>query len=160
MRSILAAVALGIPISCIAGRPVFHDMSLDDLARSADIVAVVSKTGPFEETTKDKLGCDRVRWHLIVNGMLKKQRSDYPEVGSTLVVLTNVASVRDCTLRKGWNTTGASFSASRYQPSDPAAIAKKQFIVFLVMKDGVLELVSVNAFESINRKEDIESLVR
>ncbi len=159
MRKILAVVALSLPLCCIAGRPVFNDLSLDLLARSADIVAVVSKSQPFEETTKDKFGCDWVRWHLTVKDVLKKQRPDYPEAGSPLVVLANTTSVQDCTLREGWRTAGASFSASRYSPSDPTAITKQQFIVFLVMKNGVLELVSDNAFEAINRKGDVESLL-
>jgi hypothetical protein len=160
MRTILAVIALSAPLSCLAGRPVFHDLSLAGLARSADVVAVAAKAQPFEEVTKDKLGCDRVRWHLTVKSILKTPRQGYPEAESTLKVLSNVTSVQDCTLREGWKTTGASFSASRYKPSEPAAITHKQFIVFLTMKNGVLELAADNAFESINRRNEVESLLR
>jgi hypothetical protein len=160
MRTIFAVVVLCVPFCCSAGRPVFRDLSLADLVRSADVVAVVSRAQPFEKTTKDKLGCDRVQWHLTVIGILKTQRQDYPEARSHLEVLSNVTSVQDCTLREGWKTTGASFAASRYRPSDPTAITTKQFIVFLVVKNGVLELLADNAFESINRKSDVESLLR
>jgi hypothetical protein len=160
MRTMFAMVALCVPFCCSAGRPVFHELSLEDLVRSASVVAVVSKAQPFEKTTKDKLGCDRVQWHLTVVDILKTHRQGYPEVRSNLEVLSNVTSVRDCTLRDGWKTTGASFAASRYKPSDPTAITTQQFIIFIAMKDGVLELLSDNAFESINRKTDVESLLR
>jgi hypothetical protein len=135
-------------------------LSLEDLVRSADVVAVVSKAQPFEKTTKDKMGCDREEWHLTVVGVLKTQRQGYPEVRSHLTVLSNVTSVQDCTLRERWKTTGESFRASRYRPSDPMATTTKHFIVFLVLKNGVLELRADNAFESINRKSDVEFLLR
>lgn len=159
MRKSLVAFALSVSCCCFAGRPAFTDLSLEYLARSADIVVVVSKSGPFEETSKDKLGCAHVQWHLTVKNVLKSQRPDYPEVGSTLSVLVNMTGVTDCTLREGWKTSGASFPAFRYHPSDPTAITQSQFIVFLVVKDGALELVSDNAFEAINRKSDVECLL-
>ncbi|MDB6062147.1 MAG: hypothetical protein JWM78_2250 [Verrucomicrobiaceae bacterium] len=160
MKTIFAVIALSASFCCNAGRPVFHELSLADLVGAADVVAIVSKAQPFVETVQDQLGCDRVQWHLTVERTLKKQRQGYPEPKSTMNVLSNVTGVRDCTFRDGRQTSGASFSASVYKPLDPAATTNQQFIVFLVVRNGVLELLTDTAFESINRKPEVESLLR
>lgn len=159
MRTIFALLALSVSLCCSAGRPVYHVLSLADVVRTADVVAIVSTDQPAEKIIKDNLGCDLVQWHLIIESTLKSVHQGSPPAKSDVYILSNITSVLDCTLRTGWKTSGASFVATQYIPSDPTANTKKQFIVFLVVKNGVLELLTDNAFESINKKSDIESLL-
>ena len=161
MKSLLVAILLTVlSFHCFAGRPVFHDISLAELTQDSQVIAVVAKATPFKKDTKGKYECDRENWQLNVKELLKGDPAINAGIGSRLDVLSNVTSLKDCIFRKGGKTTGVSFSTTRYQSSDPKVILMSdEFIVFLVVKNGLFELVADNAVETILRKSELERYI-
>lgn len=153
----IAALALCFPILAIAGRPVFHDLSLTELAEASDVIAVVTQSRPFESIIKAEHGCDSIQWRMPVVEVLK---TDYKELSPIIEARSNVTSVRDCTYRQGGKTTGASFAAERYSTSDPNAAKQGQFIVFLRRAPHGFELTTDWAVETLQRKADVVKVLK
>ncbi len=158
LKRILAAVVLCVPLLCVAGRPVFHELSLPELAQSSGLIAIVAKA-PAEVAIKGAYGCESLEWRLSVVSILKASPGIPAKPGSKIDVRLNATSYEDCVLRKGGGTKGASFPASRYKPSDPDAPRQRRFIVFLQPGDAGFRLAADLAFESIGKRSDVESLV-
>ena len=166
-----------LPLYCSAGRPVYKEISLVELTQAAQIVAIVTKATPFEITARGKYDCDQLSWRLKVKEILKslpevigvpqnpdtiapQDLKNLAKPGATIEVNYNVTSLKDCIFREGWKTTGASFLAIRYLPSDPQTVAKhNEIIVFLVVRDGRFQLVADAAFETIGKRKELESIL-
>ncbi len=157
-KQTVAAIALGMPMLCFAGRPVFHDLTLAELVRTSNIIAVVTQVEP-ESIKKGEHGCASAEWHLSVVAMIKTSPEAGVKAGDTLDVRRNVTSYQDCVIR-GWNATGASFPASRYEPSDSDAPQQKHFIVFLKESNRQFALTADLGFESHTLRPKIERLLR
>jgi len=142
-------------MTCLAGRPVFEDLSLPILAARADWVVVATLDGP-EAHAKDELGCLRQHWPLRVDRVLKAP----PAAASParLRVLVNVAATRDCGLRARMSA-GASFPAARYGSSVPAPRAGETRVVFAVVSNGEVALAAEQSWESVRRIDEIERLL-
>lgn len=140
-----------------AGRPVYHDLSLAQLTQDSHLIAEVSKV---EESTVDvHYGCKSQRWRLSVVEVLKPDPMTGAASRSTLEVHSSPTSIADCLLRSTVSSSGASFSANRYAPSDKAAFKQERFIVFLRRGHHGLELTSDSAFESLKKKPEIQRLI-
>jgi hypothetical protein len=155
---IVAATVFCAPVLCLGGRPVFEDLSLAELTKASKLIAVVTRA-TAETSAKGAYGCESLEWRLSVVAILKSsQRADVAP-SQTIIVRKNVNSYRDCVLREGSTTKGASFSARRYQPSDMDAPEQERFIVFLDSGDPGFELTADLAYESSARRLEIEKLL-
>jgi hypothetical protein len=153
----LAALTVGLPVACLAGRPVFNEWPLPTLAARADWVIVATLDAP-EETTEDGQGCSLVHWPLRVDRVLKAPTANTASGAVRLRVLVNVTAAQDCRLRARLNG-GASFAAPRYTPSALAPRVGETRVVFAAMNDGVLTLAAEQSWESVRRIDDIERLL-
>jgi hypothetical protein len=154
----LATLALALPMACLAGRPVFEDLTLPALTARADWVVVATRVGA-EETTTDTLGCPRQYWPLQVDRVLKAPSAAATASGSArLRVQVNVTGARDCRLRAR-QSAGASFPAARYNPSAPPPRAGETRVVFAIAGDGDMSLAAEQSWESIRRIDEIERLL-
>lgn len=161
IKIILAVLFFSFSSNCLAGRPVFRDLPLFDLAHSSDAIAIVTKASPFAVSVKDKFSCERHELVFSVDKVIKADLSVSLRAGDEIHVLQNVTGVTDCIFREGWKTSGVSFSAERYQPSNPSALAEQEkLIVFLVLRNGKFELRTENAFEELKQQKNIEALFR
>jgi hypothetical protein len=155
----LAVAALTVTPSALAGRPVYTTYTLEQLTQAADVIAVVSQLPLHERTARDALGCQRVLWRLQVHGVLKQRPAPAGRhalaPASEVEALVNPTSVRDCTLRGGGQTSGASFKAQRYTPSYEPLGASHKFLVFLSVQDETLQLAADQGWESVQRTQDV-----
>lgn len=158
LKRILSAIALCVPLVCVAGRPVFRDLSLSELTQSSKLIAIVTKA-PTATAVKGAYGCESLEWRLSIISILRATAGVQVEPGNAIGIRLNVTSYEDCVLRKGWSTTGASFAASRYTPSLMTAPQQERFIVFLAPSDLGFRLTADMGFESIARKSEIENLL-
>jgi len=157
LKRIAAIIAVGVPVLCDAGRPVFQDVSLSQLTQASKLIAVVTKTSAG--TVKGAYGCESLEWHLFVVAIIKTSPGADAQPGNTIGVRQNVTSYRDCVYREGWNTTGASFVATRYRPSVLDASHEDRFIIFLEPSDSGFQLTADSGFESMVKRSEVESLL-
>lgn len=153
----LLALALALPMTCLAGRPVFEDLSLPALAARADWVVVATLDGP-EAFVKDEPGCPQQQWPLRVDRVLKAPAAGATASPARLQVRVNVTASRDCRLRAG-RSAGASFAAARYTPSVPAPRQGETRVIFAVADDGFVALAAEQSWESVRRTDEIERLL-
>jgi len=157
LKQIVAVISLGVPVLCLAGRPVFQEISLPQLTQASKLIAVVAKASA--ETVKGAYGCESLEWRVSVVAIIKTSPEVDATLGNTISVRQNVTSYRDCVLREGWKTTGASFAATRYQPTVPDAPKEERFIVFLEPSDRGFQLTVDSGFESIAKRSEVESFL-
>lgn len=153
----LAALALALPMACLAGRPVFEDLTLPALTARAEWVVVATLVGA-EETTTDAVGCALQYWPLQVDRVLKAPAAAVTARPTRLRVLVNVTASEDCRLR-AQRKAGASFAAARYSPSVSPPRAGETRVVFAVARDAGVSLVADRAWESVRRVDEIEHLL-
>lgn len=153
----LAALALALPMACLAGRPVFEDLTLPALTARAEWVVVATRVGA-EETTTDALGCAQQYWPLQVDRVLKAPDAAATVRPARLRVLVSVTATRDCRLRARLSA-GASFAAARYSPSSSPPRAGETRVVFAIANDGDMSLAAERSWESVRRIDEIERLL-
>jgi len=150
-------LALALPMACLAGRPVFEDLTLPALTARAEWVVVATLVGAGETTT-DAAGCALQYWPLQVDRVLKAPAEAAAARPTRLRVLVNVAATRDCRLRARMSA-GASFPAARYGSSVPAPRAGETRVVFAVVSNGEVALAAEQSWESVRRIDEIERLL-
>lgn len=157
---ILANILMVLPSIALAGRPVFHDFSLAEMAQKSDLILVVTKARPFDISDKSS-GCEKNSWRIKVKKSLKQDSRQIE--GKTLQVQHSVTSFHDCTYRReDLTSSGVSFSADRYQPSKStkAIIDSSEFIIFLAERQGKLELFADNSFEAIGKRQELQQILK
>ena len=157
-----------------AGRPVFHDMSLEELIGQSNAIVVVRKSDPFEvKGKKISEDCQELKWRfkiveILYQGSrspsggppLKNEESKTLKVGEEIEVLHNALEIQDC-LNRLQNESGYSFSANRYKSSDPTAINReKELILFVIVHKDSTELTVEQAYEPISSKDKILRLLK
>jgi len=164
-KTLLSLIAVfGLTISW-AGRPVFQVLDLEDLVGRSQIIAVVQKEKPFKAISRKVDGeCEEQRWPLIIKEILHNRKHHPFEAdqgkgsyvaGSRIKVLVNRVALTDCQYRID-NPSGYSFSAERYETSDPRLIENSNvFIIFLIVINGSVELTTEKAYEPIKLKNSI-----
>jgi hypothetical protein len=76
MSSLAVSLAL-----VLMGRPVFHDMTIAELAASSELVLEVEQASPFTGSRQNAEGCEEQLWHVVVKGVVSGSK-DAPAVGS------------------------------------------------------------------------------
>jgi hypothetical protein len=146
MSSLAVSLAL-----VLMGRPVFHDMTIAELAASSELVLEVEQASPFTGSRQNAEGCEEQLWHVVVKGVVSGSK-DAPAVGSSLAVITNPTGLFDCMARKK-NGSGVSFSAPRYTPSAPAPA--KRFLVFVRSSPRGFILATQSGWDSVEKKSAV-----
>lgn len=164
MRGMTATIALmlGLPVLCFAGRPVFHTLSMQDLAAASDAIVLVEKATPFAGDVKGAYGCTRNLWRVRIERVIKTSSAfaALAPTKQTLVVFRNPTGFAGCVYSEGGKTSGVSYSATRYQPTQPVEVADQDaFIVFLAVRQGVIELTTENAVESAAAAASIRKMI-
>jgi hypothetical protein len=168
-----------VGLLCIAGRPVFHNLTLPELIDRSHVIVIAKKLPPVKASNRSTLdNCAAAissfrvekilhRYHNSVQGHQEsslKKSIDSVQLKSKIDVVTNGTFVQDCLNRK-INKSGASFPADTYLPSKPNALSQnKSVVLFLAIKldpeqkikSGHLKMSADNAFESIDRQPEIQ----
>jgi hypothetical protein len=160
LKWIVAAIGIGLgtPALCLAGRPVFHELSLSELTQAAKLIAVVT-CASTETIAKGPYGCESIERRMSIVAIIKISPGVNAKPGQTIDVRQNASSYQDCVFREGWKTAGASFEAYRYKPSVSDAQQQERFIVFLEPSERGFRLTADHGYDSIARKQEIESLL-
>jgi len=160
LKWIVAAIGIGLgaPALCLAGRPVFQELSLSELTQASKLIAVVT-SATTETISKGPYGCESIESRMSIVAIIKISPGVSAKPGQVIDVRQNVSSYQDCVFREGWKTSGASFEARRYKPSVLDALKQERFIVFLEPSDHGFQFTAHLGYESIARKQEIESLL-
>jgi len=156
-------------------------MLLIRLIARSHVIAVVQRRNPgvlsmlTQRANKFFKGCFQESWRLDIQDVVMLQwklldgqgdsvnqaeldRTFSP--GKTVTAFVNATWYKDCRLRLE-NSSGASFAATRYLPSNlEAAAIGNSFLAFFQLKNKELQLTADHAFEHISQRQNIESALR
>jgi hypothetical protein len=143
-----------------AGRPVFHDLTLEQITAKSDAVLIVEKVKPFQLSERKLAGnCVELSWPLKVKEVLKNKTKEHIEVGKSISVIVNATAIFDCSTRID-NPTGVSFAAERYVPSTPLLLDNiDMFIIFVRADKKQIHLIAQDSIEQVLRKEEILKMI-
>tara|TARA_B100000315_G_C14512531_1_gene557657 strand:+ start:773 stop:1300 length:528 start_codon:yes stop_codon:yes gene_type:complete len=154
LRSLVLILAF---IIFTGGRPVFHEITLEQLIQQSDAILIVSGKEPFQ--TKSE--CFISDYFLIEEVLFSTDKLKLLQPGKELIVNNRgLASHFDCEARKN-NPSGVSFAANRYYQLSPTTLnSLEKPIIFIKIsgKGSAQDLPEVSfthdwAFEDSKHKE-------
>jgi hypothetical protein len=146
----------------LAGRPVFHEPTLQEIVAGSAYVAVVALSQKIEP---QKNSCEPQIIKLKVLEILKPKDTKQQKsllINNVIEVINNQTSLRDCSYRKAHpGGSGVSFPAQRYRGFELwSAKPKDQFIVFLNHNEGTSPTLAMDgAMESLEKRAAIQKLI-
>ena len=142
-----------------AGRPVFHALTLEQLAERADAIVVVTPLTPLARRN----GCLTVFRFRLVEILKAGDRVRLPAAGMELRVSDRgLAANLDCEARRA-KPGGVSFAAERYErPGGPLDLAKASIVFLVSPGDGGKpkaepRFVADRAWEALEARSQIEA---
>lgn len=178
VRWLVLLLVAASPAAGLAGRPVSRELSLQQLVSRADAVLVVSPgatPGRSAITLSD--GCTASTWSVTIREVLhlSERASATTQArpltrplrpGSRAALLTNPTALQDCAYRKASRSSGVSFPAELYPSSLGQLSRLGQFsrppeliVVFLSLQQGLWQLASEGAYESVTRLDEIRQAI-
>jgi hypothetical protein len=153
------------------GRPVFQTFTLDELVAASHVIFVGAWGEPkrrSDETTGAVYHCVRVVEVLDENPFIFRTQMASSEFvapdltslasGIHVDILANRSRMQDVSLRRGPNSSGASFSARRYR-TDQEVLNEDPLVFFALCSLGRLEEAADLSVERIERRADIEAAI-
>ena len=142
----------------VGGRPVYSDLSLEELVQQSDLILVAEMGNPFPDPRDDLV------WNFTVQEVLFNRLKRGVHSGGTIKIFQagyDVLTV-DRANRKGGGS-GVSYPAMRYAGGSDVS-QEKRFVIFVREKQSVLgvahlEFTAVRAYESLDEKERIQKLL-
>jgi hypothetical protein len=168
---IFACLACG---HSVAGRPVFHELTLEQLIASSELVVIAEPTPPIAvshtmRTCKPLLQTFTVTEVLLAAPESTRKESEAgpkspsspPSAGKTISVALNPTELTTCRNEEVLqNGTGASFYAEKYRLERPTVLqAETGVLLFLRIRDGQLLLGAEGAIESLAQTPSVRAKI-
>lgn len=159
----------------LAGRPVYTELSIEELTHQAAYIVVGSLE---QKLIPQKNGCDPHYAKVKIVSILKASVGPYPPAagsappnpaavknavvpGQVMEVLLNQTGLQDCAYRKE-NASGYSFSATRFSSDLHFGLLepKKSYIIFLAKPGSTWTLAVDNSILSLAMKSKVLEVLK
>ena len=143
-----------------ATRPMVDDMSLDELVRESDLIALVEKPHDFAVSDrKEDDGCVSQRWPLKLLKVLKAKDASVRE-GETISVIANHIKLMTCGFDQ--RRLSVTYLVPTYKPEGPGLEdgPGPRFVIFLRSAPRGFELAAVNSYEAESLLPRIAKLIK
>lgn len=167
MRTLVFLVACLVSGLSVAGRPVFHYLTLSDLVARSNVIVVAEPMASFDNLRdlKTRTCGELLRPFSIVEVVGMPPAGGLPspvERGAELSVVMNPTLLTACHLEEILqNGTGASFQALAYRPQQHLVLRPgKPVLLFLRIRNEKYFIVTEGAVESVSKKQLVRSLLK